>query len=160
MPTISVERQADDLRLSESAGQVTLVSRSLEVGNEPMKIQGHGVDIVPTAIIDLIIKAGALDDWFSEKELAAAPGVIELRLEYLAGRIAAKEAVVKALGTGLIGEMIWAEVEIISDDAGKPGLVLHGTTKNVADERGVTNWFLSISGTAEYAMASAIATGD
>jgi len=74
----------------------------------------------------------------------------------LAARIAAKEAVAKALGTG-IGDVRWRDIEIRSDARGRPVLHLHGAAKTLSDSLGITQWDVSLTHTAEYASAVAVA---
>jgi holo-[acyl-carrier protein] synthase len=81
------------------------------------------------------------------------------RIASLAGRFAVKEAVAKALGTG-IGEMAWVEIEIVSDKMGYPELVLHGAAKRLADELGLVEWSISLSHTESYAIGFAVALGE
>lgn len=74
----------------------------------------------------------------------------------LAGRFAAKEAVLKALGTGRKG-FGFGEVEVVNDDAGKPLVILRGRAAVVAREQGVSTVHLSISHDAACAVAFAVA---
>lgn len=74
----------------------------------------------------------------------------------LAARIAAKEAVAKALGTG-IGDVSWQEIEILPDTRRRPVLYLHGAAARISDELGLTQWDISLTHTDEYASAVAIA---
>jgi holo-[acyl-carrier protein] synthase len=76
----------------------------------------------------------------------------------LAGRFAAKEAVAKALGTG-IGRVAWREIEILHGPNRKPVLHLHGAAARRADELGLHTWSISLSHTRDYAVASAVALG-
>jgi holo-[acyl-carrier protein] synthase len=76
----------------------------------------------------------------------------------LAVRLAAKEAVAKALGTG-IGDVRWIEIEIVSDARGRPDLVLHGAAQRLADDLGLHEWSLSLSHTDEEAIAFVVAMG-
>ena len=82
------------------------------------------------------------------------------RLSYpsLAGRFAAKEAVSKALGTG-IGKVRWQDIEIARGPAGEPVLQLHGRAREVAEWLGLTTWSVSISHGREHAVAVAVAMG-
>lgn len=80
------------------------------------------------------------------------------RIASLAGRFAVKEAVAKALGTG-IGEMTWVEIEIVSDALGRPELILHGAAKQLADRLGLVEWSISLSHTETYAIGFAVAMG-
>jgi holo-[acyl-carrier protein] synthase len=74
----------------------------------------------------------------------------------LAARLAAKEAVAKALGTG-IGDVGWREIEIRSDDRSRPILHLHGAAAALSAQMGLTEWDVSLTHTAEYASAVAVA---
>lgn len=74
----------------------------------------------------------------------------------LAARIAAKEAVAKALGTGL-GTVRWVDIEVRSGEAGRPVLHLHGAAADTAAELGLTEWDISLTHTAEYATAMCVA---
>ena len=76
----------------------------------------------------------------------------------LAARLAGKEAVAKALGTG-IGDVSWQEIEIRCGERGRPVLTLHGAASALAAELGLTEWDISLTHTAEYASAVAVAAG-
>ena len=78
------------------------------------------------------------------------------RAESLAGRFAAKEAVAKALGTG-IGDVSWKEIEILGDEQNAPILTLHGMAENKAKELGLTTWSVSISHSQSKSVAFAVA---
>lgn len=77
----------------------------------------------------------------------------------LAGRFAAKEAVSKALGTG-IGPVVWPEMEILCGPAGEPVLRLHGKAQVIAAALKLTAWSVSISDTRTQAAAVAVALGE
>jgi holo-[acyl-carrier protein] synthase len=78
----------------------------------------------------------------------------------LAARLAAKEAVAKALGTG-IGDVGWKEIEIrVNNPRKRPVLILHGAAAKLAEEMGLTQWDVSLTHTREYASAMAVAIGD
>ena len=75
----------------------------------------------------------------------------------LAARFAAKEAVGKALGTG-IGDIGWVDIEIrIDAQRGKPRLILHGKAKSLAASLTLDEWDLSLSHTDELAIAMVVA---
>ncbi|MDI9530344.1 MAG: holo-ACP synthase [Chloroflexota bacterium] len=74
--------------------------------------------------------------------------------EALSGIFAAKEAVSKALGTG-IGRVSWQDIEILHAPSGEPGVTLHGAALEAAQSRGLSKWAVSI--THEGGMAAAIA---
>lgn len=77
----------------------------------------------------------------------------------LSGRFAAKEAVAKALGTG-IGPVSWQEIEIRRGPAGEPLLNLHGKALALAQDLGLTRWSVSISHDRTQAVAMAVAIGE
>lgn len=75
----------------------------------------------------------------------------------LAARLAAKEAVAKALGTG-IGDVSWQEIEIrCNNPRGRPVLHLHGAAATISAQMGLTEWDISLTHTKEYASAVAVA---
>lgn len=76
----------------------------------------------------------------------------------LAARFAAKEAVVKALGTG-IGEVAWVDVEILAASNGEPVVRLHRAAARRAEHLGLSHWQLSLSHTRQTAVAVALAWG-
>ncbi|MBX6377103.1 MAG: holo-ACP synthase [Clostridia bacterium] len=99
-----------------------------------------------------------LERVFTPAERAAAARRGRAWSQSLAGRFAAKEAVLKALGTGLrYGK--WREVEVVRDVAGRPVLALKGRLAEVAARRGAVRWHLTISHTRHYAVACAVAEG-
>ena len=75
-----------------------------------------------------------------------------------AARFAAKEAVVKAFGTGMRGGS-WQDIEVVVDDSGAPHIKLHGYFAYSATKRKIYNIFLSLSHSKEYAIAQAILEG-
>lgn len=76
----------------------------------------------------------------------------------LAARIAAKEAVSKALGTG-IGDVKWVEIEIrVNNPQKRPTLILHGDALALAQALGLTQWDVSLSHTASLSIAMVMAT--
>ena len=79
------------------------------------------------------------------------------RIPELAARFAAKEATMKALGTGIRG-VRWRDIETLSNRRGKPILVLHGTAKARADLLGFTHLSISLTHSRTEAMATVIAT--
>src|SRR4051794_15561957 len=124
-----------------------------------MMIVGHGIDIVEVDFFQRFgrdIPSTALARYFTDAELAHA-GSGPHRAEHLAGRFAAKEAVLKALGTGWIDGIAWTDVEIVALPSGAPQVVLHARCAELAAARDIDSWFVSISHTATTAIASAIA---
>jgi holo-[acyl-carrier protein] synthase len=123
---------------------------------------GHGIDLVDvTSLKALIAVPGRhfLDRCFTPAEQAAA-GDGPNRFDRLAGRFAAKEAVMKALGTGFGGGIGFLNVEILTLPSGAPSVLLNGAAAERARSLGVTRWLVSTSHDGGMAIASAIATGD
>lgn len=80
-----------------------------------------------------------------------------VRVETMAGRFAAKEAVSKALGTGLGGGIGWRDIEIRNAESGQPRVVLHNKALAIARARGIGEIHLSISHVRGVAVAVAVA---
>jgi holo-[acyl-carrier protein] synthase len=76
----------------------------------------------------------------------------------LAGRFAVKEAVSKALGTG-IGLLGWHQIEVQRGAQGEPILKLHGMAQEQAEKQGLVTWSISISHTKTHAVAVVVAMG-
>ena len=116
-----------------------------------------GVDIVEISRIETMLERHGerfLQRVYTEGELAYAAG----RLSTLAARWAAKEATAKALGTG-IGQVSFQDIEVVCDGQGKPGLVLHGNAARLATHLHLDEFALSLSHTADYAVAFVVAQG-
>jgi holo-[acyl-carrier protein] synthase len=90
---------------------------------------------------------------YTENEIALCGG----RVPELAVRFAGKEAISKALGTGLVG-VDWPEMEILADVRGKPIVHLHGRAQKRGADLGFRNWAISLTHTKEHAMAMVVAT--
>jgi len=96
------------------------------------------------------------DTVFTRAELDYCAGK-RRRDEHLAARFAAKEAVLKAIGTGLRRRMQWTDVEVVRERNGRPGVRLHGEVAEEARRRGVGRIEISLSHAAGLAIAGAIA---
>jgi len=72
---------------------------------------------------------------------------------HLAARFAAKEATLKALGTGLTAKLSWRDIEVVKEFSGAPRLVLHGTAEEIARSHGIVTSCLSLSHSVSYAIA-------
>ena len=81
------------------------------------------------------------------------------RAPQLASRFAAKEAVMKALGTGVKG-VAWTEVEVIRRRGGPPEIALHRRAKDRAEKMGIKRLAVSLSHSREFAIASVVAEAD
>ncbi len=124
-------------------------------------IVGVGVDIVSVGRIeDLIEKFGSrfLDKCFTEAERDWCERINDLHLkaEEYATRFAAKEAVSKAFGTGIIG-ISFKEIEVKNEEGGKPIIQLHGKAKKIAHELKISNIQISLTHEGSKALAYVIA---
>ncbi|UCD30281.1 MAG: holo-ACP synthase [Planctomycetota bacterium] len=137
--------------------------------NRPYEVTLTGVmDIVATGI-DLIECKRIRDIWQRHGDRLTDRLLTEAEFQYvrrhkdpvprLAGRFAAKEAVLKVLGTGWRGKIAWRDVEILNAGNGRPHVKLTGECKRIADQMGITDIFISITHTENYAVANAIGIG-
>ena len=123
-------------------------------------IVGHGIDLCSVARIRRMVADHGdhfLEWTFTQAEVAYARRRKKGFEETLAGRFAAKESVMKALGTGWREGVTFPGIEILNEPGGRPYVVLHGGAAEKAAELGITAWHLSITHTADFAAASAIA---
>ena len=120
-----------------------------------------GNDIIEIKrIADAINKSGLfLQRLFTEDEIAYCESRNKGKYESYAGIYAAKEAFLKALGTGL-RKGSWLDIEIDHDKSGAPFIRLQGVFKEIYDEKGYKNILVSISHCRSYAMSTVIFEGD
>lgn len=120
-------------------------------GLPPLRV---GIDLVEVRKIRKLLEhgKGLKEGIFTPEELRYCSGQKEPCIS-LAALFAVKEAVFKALGTGLSGDMDWREVGVERGISGTPLLRLCGKTANIARELGVTRHALSFSQTKEYGIA-------
>jgi holo-[acyl-carrier protein] synthase len=114
-----------------------------------------GVDLVEIERLEEVIERYGerfLQRVFTQQELDE----VGENIASLAGRFAAKEAVSKALGTG-IGPVSWREIEILRGDQREPVLRLYGSAAILARQRELNQWSLSLSHTNRYAIALVVA---
>lgn len=124
-----------------------------------MEVVAHGIDLVDCPRIKQMIKRHGirfLDRVFTAGEQAYAESN-KNKIEKLAGRFAAKEAVLKLMGTGWRGKIAWTDIEIINDSSGQPRVTLDGEVKELAGKLGIKQISVSITHTANFAIASAVA---
>ena len=121
----------------------------------------HGIDLVDFGRIDQMLarhKQRFLNRVFTAKEQAQAFELVEKnQSQRLAGRFASKEAILKLLGTGWRGKIAWTDMEITNNALGQPQVALSGEVEKIAKDAGVGNITLSITHTANFAIASAVA---
>ena len=79
--------------------------------------------------------------------------------QHFAGRWAAKEAVMKSLGTGWSRGVGWRDIEICTSRSGAPSIVLRGAAREIAAQAGICDVLISISHCRTFATATAIAVG-
>lgn len=116
-----------------------------------------GVDLIEIARVEEVIARHGkhyLERIYTPAELAYCGK----RAESLAGRFAAKEAVAKALGSG-IGDVSWKEIEVLGDEQNAPTLTLHGGAEQRAKELGLRIWSVSISHSQSHSVAFVVAIG-
>jgi holo-[acyl-carrier protein] synthase len=124
-----------------------------------MGIIAHGIDLVDFPRIEEMVARHDkrfLDKVFTAAEQAYAEANRN-GIEKLAGRFAAKEAVLKLVGTGWRGKIAWTDIEVINTETGQPEVRLSGEVKRIADKLGITQISVSITHTANFAIASAVA---
>jgi len=124
-------------------------------------IIGCGIDLVKIERIEKIIKKWgdnfifriftSLEKEYCEKKKGN-------KYQSYAGKFAAKEALLKALGLGL-REANWKEIEVTNNELGQPIINTSGKLKNIALAKGVSKYFISISHAKEYAIAQVILEG-
>jgi holo-[acyl-carrier protein] synthase len=127
-----------------------------------MDILGIGTDIVECLRIRRMIEKHGelfLTRVFTDRELRYCQRS-KNATEHFAGRWAAKEAVLKCLGTGWSKGLCWTDIEVANDPAGKPAVGLHAATSDHARALGIRDVMISISHCRAYAVAYALALGD
>ncbi|MFO1019594.1 MAG: holo-ACP synthase [Planctomycetales bacterium] len=125
-------------------------------------IVGIGTDIVEVVRIgQMIEKHGELfiNRVYTDQEIAYC----QRRKEYLqhyAGRWAAKEAVMKTLGTGWSRDVGWKDIEVTTELSGAPTIKIHGAARDIMEQLEITRILISISHCRSYATATALAFGE
>ncbi len=125
-----------------------------------MQIIGHGIDLVETA------RVARLLDQHGQRFLARCftPAEVEYAcakkrvVEHLAARFAAKEAILKALGTGWRDGIAWTDMEVRRHPSGQPTVHLTGRCREIERQLGIGRWVVSLTHTRNYAAASVIAS--
>jgi len=117
---------------------------------------GIGIDLIALGRIERAMSRFGerfLVRLLTERERAGARAG---RVSYVAGRFAAKEATLKALGTGVSGSVRWRDVEVLAQPSGAPCVHLHGEALRRARSLGVTAAHISLTHDREYAAAVAV----
>ena len=130
-----------------------------KVQGDSHMIIGIGIDIVEISRIATAIKRTAfIARVFTPAEQAYCESRGVQRAASYAARFAAKEAVLKALGTGLRGGT-WQEMEITNDNLGRPLVQMTGYYQSLAGELGVQEIYLSVTHARDYAAAQVVLWG-
>jgi holo-[acyl-carrier protein] synthase len=116
---------------------------------------GVGIDVVDVPRFEIVLgrRPRIVDRLFTEGEQRDARG----KAERLAARFAAKEAVMKSMGVGA-GSVPWKAIEVKRAPSGAPSVVVHGAAAELAAERGVDEFHISLTHTAMTAAAFVIAS--
>jgi len=126
-----------------------------------MQIIGIGTDIIECdRIAQMLARHGErfTNHVFTDEEFRYCSGK-KIAEQHFAGRWAAKEAVLKALGTGWAAGITWTDAEVVIQAGGKPTIRLHRGAAQKAAELGIAEVLISISHCKAYATATAIAVG-
>ncbi len=124
-----------------------------------MEIVGIGTDIVECVRVGRMIERHGelfLTRVFTEREIRYCQSRLRAT-EHFSGRWAAKEAILKCLGTGWRKGLCWTDLEVRNDPSGQPRVLLCGAAKDVAQQRKINDILVSISHCRAYATAHAVA---
>ena len=127
-----------------------------------MSVFGIGTDITETTRIGEMIEKHAeifLDRVYTPKEQQYC-GIRKAAVQHYTGRWAAKEAILKAMGTGWSKGIHWTDIEILNRMGGAPEVHLHGEARNICESMGISKILISISHCKSYATAVATAITD
>jgi holo-[acyl-carrier protein] synthase len=136
-------------------------ARAAGLGLRSMII-GVGVDLVEVERIRAALEQPRIglrfrERVYTQREIAYCEKRQRGRFQSYAGRFAAKEAVMKALGRRWGAQVRWLDIEVARANSGKPNIVLHGKTARLAAKLGIQQWALSITHTDQHGMAYVIA---
>ena len=117
-----------------------------------------GIDIIEVRRVRVTLERTPrfVERVFTAGERAYCDGRGPAAAQHYAARFAAKEAALKALGTGWRGGLTWHDVEVVSNKAGAPALVFRGRAHTLFRQSGADTAHLTISHTAEHAVAQVI----
>ena len=121
-------------------------------------IVGIGCDIVDHVVTESLgwpSLPKKIQRIFTELELSLLTEINKTK--FLSGRYAAKEAVLKSIGTGIEDGFSLKEIEILKDDSGRPQVKVTGNLKQIIERLKITNWHISISHTETSSIAFVIA---
>lgn len=136
-------------------------NRPATAGRTGMDILGIGTDIIECPRIGKMIEQHGelfLRRVYTDREIRYCQSR-KHAIEHFAGRWAAKEAILKAIGTGWARGIAWTDLEVRNSFSGEPKVHVCGGAKEAALKRGVGNILISISHCRTYATAYAMALG-
>lgn len=123
-------------------------------------IFGTGIDILE---VDRMARTLSRTPRFAETVFTSAESSyctsaanVKIRAQRFAARFAAKEAFLKALGTGLVDGISWQDMTVTREDSGQPGMEISGIAREKMEERGIQNIHLSLTHSRAYAAAVVI----
>jgi holo-[acyl-carrier protein] synthase len=127
-----------------------------------MAIVGTGIDIVEVDRIERALTRPVTGARFrarvyTEREISYCESRGRPRYQSYAARFAAKEAAMKAMGTGWNRNVGWSEIEVVRERGHAPTIMLHGKSAEFARRRGIERFHVSLSHTASGAVAHVIA---
>jgi holo-[acyl-carrier protein] synthase len=123
-----------------------------------MKIVGTGIDIVAISSVRELLRSPERYfelSCFTDAELAALS--VRNRVVLIAERFAAKECILKALGTGWARGIAWTDIEVLMDASGKPTILLGGKAAEIAMSLRIADWTLGMTHCKTHAIASTMA---
>lgn len=126
-----------------------------------MTIVGHGIDIIDLEDFERLLETSGshlIARSFTDDEVTTA-GTGPKRAARLAARFAAKEAVLKSLGTGWVSGISWKDIEVVTSDVGAPSIAVTGGVARLAETRGVVRFHVSLGHSRRSVIASVIAEG-
>jgi holo-[acyl-carrier protein] synthase len=127
-----------------------------------MRIIGIGTDIVECLrIAQMIERHGEqfINRIYTDREIEYCRAR-RLATQHFAGRWAAKEAIMKALGTGWIRGINWRDIEVGNDAGGRPVVSMRGGVRDVVESLEISEMLVSISHCRSHAVAYAVAVGE
>ena len=127
-------------------------------------ILGTGIDVIEVDRIERALTRPRIGDRFRNRVFTAAEVAYcesrgKPRYQSYAARFAAKEAAMKAMGTGWNRNVGWAEIEVVRERGKAPTIALHGKTAEFARRKNIACFHLSITHTASQAIVHVIAEG-
>lgn len=134
--------------LLPSSMTVQTAHNGLSVGVDLVEVPRIAAILDGVRSLDALLTAAESDYCHARRPMA----------QHVAARFAAKEAVLKALGTGLAHGVRWTDVEVSNDATGRPRVHLHGAAAEIASRRGLAGLEIALSHTAELAVAHVVAT--